>query len=130
VAITLIVVATAALVLTSDRRDAVEPVGGTASDPPVEVELPQAYIDARNAYEADLAREVVTDDFSTSEYPDGYVDVDTMELAFATHRAHGFAFTDRRCDDPVDRGGGRSRVRCMYAWTTDCSASPVRHQHR
>jgi hypothetical protein len=70
-------------------------VGPAADDgstaPPPEVQLAQDYIEARNAYDADRARELVADEFWTSEAPDGFRDVDTMELAFDSHRVHGFA---------------------------------------
>jgi hypothetical protein len=108
------------LVLGSD-----EPAPPTVTDTdgeaaPAEVQLAQAYIEARNAYDAERVRElVVGESFRTTEPPDGFRDLDTIELAFDTHRAFGFQYVEGRCDEPVDLGAGRSRVRCEYGWMTE-----------
>lgn len=64
---------------------------GTGSDPsdvragPVEVAA--AYIAARNAFDADRARQLIADDFTTTEAPDGFQDASNLELAFEWHEA-------------------------------------------
>jgi hypothetical protein len=84
------------------------------------IETAQAYIDARNAYDADRARKLVADTFTTSEVPDAYT-LDTMELAFQTHEAYGFHYSEGDCElhtsrAPVD---GQVAVWCDYLWTTE-----------
>jgi DNA-binding transcriptional ArsR family regulator len=82
------------------------------------VERAEAYIDARNAYDSDRARELVADDFRTTEFPDGYVNVDTMELAFEMHQVWGFHYAEADCVPQPDTTD-QIVVRCDYLWTTE-----------
>jgi hypothetical protein len=87
------------------------------------LEIAQAYIDARNTYDADWARELVADNFKTSEVPDAYT-LDTMELAFETHEAYGFHYADGVCevagpDSRYTQIEGQVVVSCDYLWTTE-----------
>jgi hypothetical protein len=87
------------------------------------IEAAEAYIDARNSYDPERARELVTDTFVTSEVPDAYT-LRTMELAFETHEAYGFQYVDGTCEviEPGPEIAGRepqTRVNCDYGWTTE-----------
>jgi hypothetical protein len=117
----LVAVAITAGVLTLGSDEPTPPTvtdeGGDAA--PAEVQLAQAYFEARNAYDADHAMELVAGGFMTSEYPSAFGPDATMSLVFDAHRAYGYSFTDGHCDDPVQRGEGRSTVKCEYALTTE-----------
>jgi hypothetical protein len=83
----------------------------------------EAYIDARNSYDADWARELVSDTFTTSEVPDAFT-LDTMELAFETHEVYGFRYVDGECDitEPNPAIAGIPQpivVSCAYGWTSE-----------
>jgi hypothetical protein len=86
------------------------------------IETAQAYIDARNAYDADRARELVADTFTTSEVPDAYT-LGTMELAFEIHEGYGFHYAEGDCELHTSRSrahvGGQVAVACDYLWTTE-----------
>jgi hypothetical protein len=84
------------------------------------IETAQAYIDARNAYDADRARTLVAGTFTTSEVPDAYT-LDTMRLAFQTHEAYGFHYSEGDCElhTPRTPVGGQVAVWCDYLWTTE-----------
>lgn len=88
-------------------------------DPEAEaVALAEAYVDARNAFDVDRARELVADDFTTSEYPDGWTGLDTMELAFETHEAYGFHYSEAECT-PESATSDQIGVGCDFLWTTE-----------
>jgi hypothetical protein len=102
------------------------PDGGSAwEDTPVGLEtiaeamaIAEAYLEARNAYDVDRAKELVSDDFRTIEPPDGFRDVDTMELAFAQHQAYGFHYAEVDCADQ-NATPERVEVACQFLWTTE-----------
>lgn len=95
------------------------PVGLFFTDSrPSPVEIAESYIEARKASDADRARELVADDFRTTEPPDGFVDAEGMELAFQQHEAYGFHYGDVDCD-VTDEAGGVTWVECGYLWTTE-----------
>jgi hypothetical protein len=81
------------------------------------VEVAERYLEARNAYDVGQARALVADDFTTTEAPDGYGDVDGMELAFAQHEAYGFHYAEVDCT-PGDETPERATVSCEFLWTT------------
>jgi hypothetical protein len=54
------------------------------------VALASAYLEARNAYDVEGARQLVADEFRTDEPPDGYSNLATIEPAFELHQAFGF----------------------------------------
>jgi hypothetical protein len=91
--------------------------GAAAVDP--ETAIARAYIEARNAYDADRARALVSEDFATTEAPDGFRNLATMDLAFATHEAYGFRYTDGECLAPRVGPQGGVFVHCEYQWTTE-----------
>ena len=100
------------------------PRGALTGQPGPEAEavaLAEAYIEARNAYDADRARELVADDFRTTEPPDGYRDVSTMDLAFEAHRAYGFHYAEVDCA-PESEISDPITVRCDFLWTNEFSA--------
>jgi hypothetical protein len=86
------------------------------------IETAQAYIDARNAYDADRARALVTDAFTTSELPNAYT-LDTMELAFEIHEGYGFHYSEGVCELHTSRSrahvGGQVAVACEYLWNSE-----------
>jgi hypothetical protein len=89
-----------------------------APRPLTPVEVAERYLEARNAYDVGQARVLVADDFTTSEAPQGYRDVDTMELAFAQHEAYGFHYAEVDCA-PGEEAPERATVLCEYLWTTE-----------
>jgi hypothetical protein len=90
-----------------------------ATDPaPTPVEIAEAYIDARNAYDVEGARELVSEDFTTTEPPDGWRDVEGMELAFRQHEAYGFHYSETDCDLPMETSAG-IEVACDFLWTIE-----------
>jgi hypothetical protein len=87
------------------------------------LEIAQAYIDARNSHDADWARELVADNFKTSEVPDAFT-LETMELAFAVHEAYGNHFSGGDCevagpDSRYTQIEGQVVVSCDYLWTDE-----------
>jgi hypothetical protein len=88
----------------------------TKAEEPVAVA--EAYIEARNNYDVQLARELVSGDFRTSEYPDGFGDITGMELAFEGHKAYGFHYSDVDCTLSGETSEGVV-VACDYLWTTE-----------
>lgn len=95
------------------------PVGMFLADgEPTPVEIAEDYIGARNAYDADHARALVAEDFTTTEPPDGFRDAEGMEPAFQQHEAYGFHYENVDCSvtDEVD---GSVWVECGYLWTTE-----------
>lgn len=93
---------------------------GAADQTPAEnpVEIAEAYIEARNAYDVERARELVSDDFRTNEEPPGFVDITGMELAFEQHRAWGFHYSEVDCSLSGKTPEGAA-VECDYLWTTE-----------
>jgi hypothetical protein len=90
-----------------------------AAPPPLTpVEVAERYLEARNAYDVGQARALVADHFTTNETPNGYRDVDSMELAFAQHEAYGFHYAEVDCT-PGSETPERATVFCDYLWTTE-----------
>jgi hypothetical protein len=101
-----------------------DPAAGTddAPAPPLadpDVALAQAYVEARNAYSVEQARALVSEGFLTTEAPDAFRNLATMELAFAVHEAYGFRFTEGECEGPTVGTQGSVLVRCDYLWSTE-----------
>lgn len=95
------------------------PVGIFLTDSrPQPVKAAEAYLDARNAYDADRARELVAEDFTTTENPDGFRDAEGMETAFQQHEAYGFRYDDIACR-ATNEADGKVWVTCEYSWTTE-----------
>lgn len=95
------------------------PVGMFLADnSPTPVEIAESYIEARNAYDADQARELVADDFRTTEYPNGFRDADGMDTAFEGSEAYGFRYTDVDCNVANDVEA-TVWVECGYLWTSE-----------
>lgn len=95
------------------------PVGMFLADrSPTPVEIAEAYIEARNAYDAEAARSLVAVDFRTTEPPDGFVDAEGMEVAFQQHEAYGFHYGDVDCSVAEEVSAG-VRVECDYLWATE-----------
>jgi hypothetical protein len=82
------------------------------------VALASGYLEARNAYDVEGARQLVADEFLTDEPPDGYINLATMEPAFELHQAFGFRFSEVEC---VPRQGTVTRlvVVCDYLLSTE-----------
>lgn len=100
-----------------DRQPADRPAP-VPEEETTEVEVAEAYFEARNAYDAAQARELVSEDFTTNEYPDGWRNVENMELAFEVHNAYGFHYSEIECTPEGDTSEGVS-VRCAFLWTTE-----------
>lgn len=64
-------------------------VGDGESPELTPIEVVEAYIEARNAYDPVRARELLAEDFRTGEPPDGFTDLTNLELAFEFHEALG-----------------------------------------
>lgn len=88
---------------------------GSRSTP---VETAEAYLEARNAYDTERARELIAGDFRTVEPPDGFVDESGLELAFEMHRAHRFHYSDGECREGA-ASSRRTVVTCNYLWSTE-----------
>jgi ketosteroid isomerase-like protein len=84
--------------------------------------LVHAYLSARNAYDVEQAKGLVSEDFSTTEVPGAFRDLATMELAFATHEAYGFQYTEPDCDDPTPGPQGVVFVHCSALWDSELQA--------
>jgi hypothetical protein len=84
---------------------------------PSPVEVAEAYIEARNDYDVDRARNLLAEDFTTTEAPYGHRGHETLDLVFQSWRIWGFEFTDVSCEE-VSEGLGGSLVRCKYLWNT------------
>jgi hypothetical protein len=82
------------------------------------VALASAYLQARNAYDVEGARQLVADGFRTTEAPDGYTDVGSMQRAFEQHQAFGFHFAEVECA-PLSETPKRLEVQCDYLWSTE-----------
>jgi hypothetical protein len=92
---------------------------GLFGDPePTAVEIAEAYIEARNAYDPERARDLLADDFRTNEPPDGFLDASDLELAFEMHKAHKFRYSDGECSEGAT-SPQRTIVRCNYLWSTE-----------
>lgn len=100
-----------------DRQPADRPAPVPAEET-TEVEIAEAYLEARNAYDATRVRELVSEDFTTNEYPDGWRNVENMELAFEVHKAYGFHYSDIECTQVGETAEGVS-VGCDFLWTTE-----------
>lgn len=88
------------------------------------VEIAEAYLDARNDYDAERALDLVSENFTTTEAPDGYVDRETLELAFRTHQDLGFEFADVTCEQDGETTPEQVvRVECEFLWTTEIHRS-------
>jgi hypothetical protein len=85
---------------------------------PSPVEVAEAYIDARNDYDVDRARNLLAEDFTTTEAPYGHRGHETLDLVFQSWNNWGFEFTDVNCEE-VSEGNGGHVVRCDYLWNTD-----------
>lgn len=85
---------------------------------PSPVEIAEAYIDARNDYDAERALELVSEDFTTNETPDGHVDASTLERAFLWHETQGFEFTDVTCEQ-IGQPPDGVPVTCDAAWSVN-----------
>jgi hypothetical protein len=83
------------------------------------VEIAEAYIEAINAYDVERARELVSQDFATTEYPDGHINVQTMELAFDSARAYGLHYSDVDCGQDKATPERVERVRCDFLWAME-----------
>jgi hypothetical protein len=92
-----------------------EPAPETASP----VEIAQAYIEARNAYDPERARQLLADNFTTTEPPDGFRDLSTLELAFVNHKAWGFQHSLSDCREREQAASPElAVVECDSLWTT------------
>lgn len=92
--------------------------GSPFAQGPNAVEVAEAYIDARNDYDVDRARDLLAEDFTTTEAPYGHRGHETLDLVFQSWNDWGFEFTDVSCEE-VSEGSGGHLVRCDYLWNTD-----------
>jgi hypothetical protein len=81
------------------------------------IEIADAYIDARNAYDPVRVRELVSEDFRTSDAPHGWTGLSDIELAFESSEAWGFHYSDGTCAERETRSE-RIAVDCTYLWRT------------
>jgi hypothetical protein len=88
------------------------------SPSPTAVEIAEAYIAARNAYDPVRAKELVADNFTTSEPDERFRDLASLEGAFELHKAFGFQYSDGDCSQR-SATGDRAVVLCDYLWTTE-----------
>lgn len=92
--------------------DVSEPEGtGGARGMDEAVAVASAYLEARNAYDVEGARQLVADEFRTDEPPDGYGNLVTMVRAFELHQAFGFHFSEVHCV-PLRETPERLEVQC------------------
>lgn len=91
-----------------------DPFPGEASP----VEIAEAYLDARNDYDIERARELISDDFTTTEAPSGHVDASTIGLAFQGYEDYGVAFTEVSCKQAGETPEWVS-VYCDFLWSTE-----------
>lgn len=89
--------------------------GPFAGREPTPVEIAEAYLAARNAYDVEKAQELVSGDFRSSEYP-GF-NVENMELAFEQHEAYGFEYSEIECSQ-LGETPDRVVVGCDFLWMT------------
>jgi hypothetical protein len=85
---------------------------------PTAVEIAQAYIEARNAYDPARARELVADEFRTGEPDEAYRNLSSLELAFERHEAFGYHYSDGDCREQ-SATSALTVVACDYLWTTE-----------
>lgn len=118
------IVAVAGVMTLTSRQAEPEPDQGFVAEPVPQdpeaeaVSLALTYLEARNAYDVEGARQLVSDDFTTTEPPDGFRDVGTMELAFAQHEAYGFHYSEVDCTPRRDTPE-QVEVDCEFLWTTE-----------
>jgi hypothetical protein len=99
--------------------DVSEPEGtGGARELDEAVALASAYMEARNAYDVEGARQLVADEFRTDEPPDGYSNLATMEPAFELVQAFGFHFSEVECV-PLQGTVTRLVVQCAYLQSSE-----------
>lgn len=90
------------------------------SPSPTAVEIAEAYIAARNAYDPVRARELLADNFTTDEPPDGFRGLSSLELAFENHRAWGFQHSLEDCRESEQTvSPDVAVVDCDSLWTTE-----------
>jgi hypothetical protein len=82
------------------------------------VAVASAYLEARNGYDVERARQLVADEFRTEEQPGGYTDVGSMERAFEQHQAFGFHYSEIECV-PLQGTPERPSVQCIFLWSTE-----------
>jgi hypothetical protein len=92
------------------------PFGGSS---PTAVEIAEAYIEARNAYDSDRARELVAQGFVTTEPPDAFSGLEQIELAFQTHGAYGIQYTQGECRADANTVPTMDVVRCEYQFSSE-----------
>lgn len=82
------------------------------------ITLAETYIAARNAYDPEAAREVLAEDATFREAPDGFRSVADLDLAFEFHQGYAIQLLSDECDvkaaspESVDIG-------CDYMVTTE-----------
>ena len=84
------------------------------------IEMAEAYIVARNAHDPESARQLITEDFTTTEDPDGFRDARNLELAFAFHEAFEMRYADTACEEfePARASASETTVvLCTAKWT-------------
>lgn len=86
---------------------------------PLPVEVAEAYIDARNDHDVERARNLLAEDFTTTEAPYGHRGHETLDLVFQSWNVWGFEFTDVSCAEVSNGSGGGHAVRCEYLWNND-----------
>lgn len=112
-------VATAIAVLSLGVATVLLTTGGNPfAGEPTPVEVAEAYIDARNDYDIDRARNLLAEDFTTSEAPYGHRGHETLPLVFQSWNDWGFEFTDVSCEE-MSEGFDGHLVRCDYLWNND-----------
>lgn len=92
--------------------------GPFAGRDPTPVEIAEAYLEARNDYDVERALGLVSEDFRTSEPPAGFVNLETIELAFEQHQAYGLHYAEVDCTMQSETPEG-AVVACEYLYTTE-----------
>jgi hypothetical protein len=99
--------------------------GRGETTPLTPVEIAEAYVEARNAYDPEAARELLADDFTTTEPPRGFADLANLELAFELHQAHKFHYSQGDCRErEATTSPEVGVVECDYRWTNELHTIP------
>lgn len=85
---------------------------------PSPVEIAETYIDARNDYDLEGAREMLAEDYTTNEAPYGHRGHETLELVFQSWDDWGFELTDVSCEE-MSEANRADWVQCDYLWSTE-----------
>jgi hypothetical protein len=111
--VAILILAGAVAILTGPRPTE-DIAGPTAPDPADPVAVAEAYLTARDRYDAQAARSLLADEVQISKASFG--ELDELEPAFEALELYGFRISPFTCEPPdgAVRGGEATRVACRY----------------